>query len=355
MKSAIRPTVLRVLLLGAAVLFGNAFAQAEERSLLTPDGTIYHVQSGLYSSFEPNGTAAAPGDFVIRWDSRSQGGQTLSGIIPGTDSPEIKNDFDLAYDSFSRSLILVWNNRFSLINSIEFAVLQSGIWTRADLLPTNIFTFASNPSILITHQTVQTLDADGKEVDTPRSIASIVWWEGSVKPRARFAPIFIEKDGIDTSSIQIYDLPEVTGSSSILMPEILDNPLYKQPLLQADGLLSGIIACFADVATGSLRVTRIDFPSDFRSSIDPLGGRHSIVILGTQTAPLPSIPSTAIKVGTVIGGGYEPTVYWQTDTSGVNYVIYSGAAWSQPRTVALTPTLNVENAISLIDAMAVRN
>jgi hypothetical protein len=351
-----RPTLSRALTIAALVFAGCGFARAEERSILTPDGTIYHVQSGRYSTFEPTGTAADPDDFVIRWDSRSQDGQTLSGIIPDTNSPEIKNEFDLAYDSYSQSLILVWNNRFSLINSIQFAVLQSGIWTRADLLPTNVFTFASNPSILITHQTVQTLDADGKEIDMPRSIASIVWWEGSVRPHARFAPIFIEKGGIDTSSIEIYDLPELTGSSSILMPGILDNPLFAQPLLQADGLLSGIIATFADVATNSLRVTRIDFPSDFRSQIDPQHGRHVIVILGTQSAPLPSmIPTTAIRVGTVVGGGYQPTVYWQTDGSSVNYVMFNGLAWGQPHLVALTPTLTVDTAVSLIDGMAVRN
>jgi hypothetical protein len=47
-----------------------AVATAEEKSLLTPDGTLYHVQSGLYRSFEPDGTAAQPSDIVIRWTPR---------------------------------------------------------------------------------------------------------------------------------------------------------------------------------------------------------------------------------------------------------------------------------------------
>src|SRR6266446_7067477 len=88
---------LSLLLVAAALAILASPAAAEEKSLLTPDGVLYHVQSGLYKSFEPSGTSASPNDYVIHWDSRSQSGEILSGVIPGTDNADVKDQFDIAY------------------------------------------------------------------------------------------------------------------------------------------------------------------------------------------------------------------------------------------------------------------
>ena len=343
-------------LLPAAILAFALPAGAEEKSLLTPDGVLYHVEAGLYKAFEPSGTAAAPDDYVIRWESRSQTGETLSGVIPGTDTPNVKDQFDIAYDSLTQSLFLVWNDRVSMVNSVQFAVYQKGIWTQSQMLPSGVFSFANHPQILITHQTVQDLDSQGAEVDTPRSIISVIWWEASARPHARFAPIFVENGSVDLSTIQIYDLPELVGSSSTVISTVLANPLYKNPGIQQDGFSAGVIAAFGDATSGNLEVVRIGFPSDFRGGITPLGGRHSIVILGSNSRPMPSaVPTTPSRLGTIVGGGYQPTVYWQSDDTSVNYSVGSGGAWSDVRTVALTPTLGADAALALISQMASQN
>ena len=341
-----------------AALFGIAFASlagAEERSLLTADGTLYHVQSGLYATFEPGGTAAAPNDFVIRWDSTDQTGATQSGIIPGTDNADPKDQFDLAYDSLSKSLVLVWNDRFQIINSIQFAIFQKGIWVQSQLLPSGVFSFASNPRILITHQTVQDLDGAGNEVDSQRSVIAVVWWEGSVRPRARLAPIFVENGSLNLADIQIYDLPELVGSRTVEWPAILANPLYESPSLQQDGMSSTMLATFADVATQTLQVAQITFPSDFRHVIDPLHGRHVVVILGHNTSPiLQTVPTGTTLLGTVVGSNYQPTIYWQSDPGRVDYAMSDGTQWSPTRAVTLTPTLGADAAVTLIRKMAIQ-
>jgi len=351
-----RGRLLVASLLGIAVAAFAAVAGAEERSLLTADGTLYHVQSGLYSTFEPTGTAAAPNDFVIRWDSTDQTGATQSGIIPGTNNADPKDQFDLAYDSLSQSLVLVWNDRFQIINSIQFAVFQKGIWVQAPLLPSAVFSFASNPQILITHQTVQDLDGSGNEVDSQRSVIAVVWWEGSVKPRARFAPIFVENGSFNLADIHIYDLPELVGSQTIEWPAILDSPLYESPSLQQDGLSPMVLATFADVATRTLQVAQITFPSDFRAVIDPLHGRHVVVILGHNSSPiLETVPTGVTLMGSVVGSNYEPTIYWQSDPGHVSYSMSDGTQWSPTRAVTLTPTLGADAAVSLIRKMAIQN
>jgi hypothetical protein len=343
-------------LLGIAWAAFAGIAGAEERSLLTADGTLYHVQSGLYSTFEPEGTAAAPNDFVIRWDSVDQTGAMQSGIIPGTNNADRKDQFDLAYDSLSQSLVLAWNDRFLIADSIQFAIFQKGIWVQSPLLPSGVFSFASNPQILITHQRVQDLDGSGNEVDSQRSVISVIWWEGSVKPRARFAPIFVENGSFDLADIRIYDLPELVGSQTIEWPELLANPIYESPSLQQDGLSPMVLATFGDVATKTLQVAQITFPSDFRQVIDPLHGRHVVVILGHNSSPiLETVPSGVTLLGTVVGSNYQPTIYWQSDPGHVSYSMSDGTQWTSPRAVTLTPALGADAAVSLIRKMAIQN
>jgi hypothetical protein len=329
---------------------------AEQRSLLTPDGTLFEVQSGYYRDLRPEGREAQPGDYVIAWSANGQSGVTLAGIIPGTDTPDVKDQFDMAYDGTSKTLIVVWNNRYAVINSIQFAIYHDGGWTKSELLPSAVFTYATHPKIVVTHQTVRTLDANGNEVDTPRSIASVVWWEGSSSPRARFAPIFIENGSIDLTDLTVYDLPDLIGSGPPDASLDVSNPVFKNPSVQAEGFSSAVLASFGDASDGSLQVARIDFPSDFRDPADLSRGRHVIVILGHRGSPMtPAVPSGAGRVGTVVGGNYEPTVYWQTGDSSVQYTMFDGAQWSDTRTVAVTPSRPTDAAISLIRAMALQN
>jgi len=351
------PLAFRTILALLGTIALAAVATAEEKSLLTPDGTLYHVQSGLYRSFEPQGTAAQPGDIVIRWDSLDQAGVALSGIIPGTDNGDPKDQFDLAYDSLSQTLVLVWNDKTQVITSIQFAVLQKGIWTPAQLIPSGMFSFAANPQLLITHQTVQDLDVNGNEYDTARSIISVTWWEGSIRPRARFAPIFVENGSIDLADIQIYDLPELVGSQTIATASgAIENPLYEIPTLQQDGLSSTILATFADLATGTLQVARITFPSDFRHVINPMHGRHVVVILGHNSAPiLSAVPPNPTLLGIVVGSSYQPTVFWQSDPGSVHFASTDGTAWTDTRSLPLGRALSADAAVTLIRRMAIQN
>src|SRR5574340_88701 len=92
-RKALTPLAGALLLLLAAA----APARAEQKSLLTPDGTLYSVQSGLYGALEPGGTQAKATDYVIEWSAVTQGGQSQSGLIPGTATSDVKDQFDLAY------------------------------------------------------------------------------------------------------------------------------------------------------------------------------------------------------------------------------------------------------------------
>jgi hypothetical protein len=354
----IRGTIGRALLAVAALAVA-AGTRADERSLLTSDGTLYHVESGYYSAFAPGGTEARPDDYVIAWSATPQTGMATSGIVPGTATSDLKDQFDLAYDSLSQTLFLVWSNRFSIVNAVQFAIYQRGIWTQSQLLPSAVFTFAHNPRLLITHQTVQTLNAAQQEEDYQRSIVSIIWWEESIHPRARYAPIFVERDGIDLADVQTYDLPtlagaSVTGRGAQAVLTQGEDAIFQNPSLQLDGLSSTILATFADPASDTLDTLHIDFPSDLRSN--PQGRGHVVVILKTDGRPKPmTVPPAPTLIGTTVGSGYHLTVYWQSDPASVQFTVFDGTAWGDARTVPLTGGLTTNAAIALIRAMAVQN
>jgi hypothetical protein len=354
-----RPTRLLSSLLAAAALLVAAGAAAEQRTLLTPDGTLYWIQSGYYATLVPGGRDAKPDDYVIVWSSVSQSGATLSGIIPGTATTDLKDQFDLAYDAYSQALFLVWNNRSTFINSVQFAILQSGLWTQSQLIPSGVFAFTSNPKILITHQTVQRLDAQGNEVDSLRSIVSVIWWEDSVHPRARYAPIFIESDGIALADVQVYDLPTLVGSPAADSSAQFEQAIYQNPALQSDGISPVVLATFADAGTGNLTTVHIGFPSDLRHPINlrtPGGRGHVIIVFGFDQRALPtSAPANPVQLGTVVGGRYLPTVYWQRDDTAVQYTGFDGQAWGAAHTLSLSPSLSADQAITLIRAMASQN
>lgn len=345
------------LLAGAFLLALVAGASAQQAKILTPDGTLFQFTTGNYGTLVPGGTAAAPGSDVILWTATTQSGQVQSGVIPGTDSNDYKNQLGLAYDSLSQSLFLVWNDHILGLNAINFAVYQKGLWVQSSLLPSGSFTFADNPQIAITHQTMETLDANGNTVNTPRSIISVIWWEDSVTPHARFAPIFIDPSGVDLSDVTIYDLPTLAGSSLKLVTTYLTNPVFEFPSLQGNAFGSDLLATFGDIATNSFDTLQIEFAWDYRH-MD--GGRHVIVILNHQQNPMPfpdmftgsEAPSS---IGTIIGGGYNPTIYWQNSDSSVSYSKFGGTAWGNVKTLALTPSLTLDSAVSLVRSMALQN
>jgi hypothetical protein len=177
-----------------------------------------------------------------------------------------------------------------------------------------------------------------------------------MRPRARFAPIFVENGGFDLADIQIYDLPELAGSQTLAGSGILDNPLYQVPALQQDGLSSTILATFGDVASSTLQVLRITFPSDFRNVIDPMHGRHVVVILGHTTSPiLSTVPPNPTLLGTVVGSSYQPTVYWQSNSASVAFASTDGTTWTDTHAVPLTRSLDSDAAVTLIRRMAIQN
>jgi len=107
-KRAIPFRLLGAFALAVAVSLLAHPAAAEEKSLLSADGTLYQVHSGLAADLGVAGADLAPDDYVIEWAARRQDGSVRVGIVPGTQDYNVKRNLDLAFDEASQSLLLLW-------------------------------------------------------------------------------------------------------------------------------------------------------------------------------------------------------------------------------------------------------
>jgi hypothetical protein len=347
-----------------AAVCGWALASAasaqEVRTLLTPAGTIYQVRTGLYSDLEPNGTQTDPNNYVILWSAQDQSGATNGGIVTGTEDPSPKASVDIAYDAPTNSLFVAWENSYGMVSGIRFAILRNGVWTDAQLFPGVGVTFAYNPQLLITHQTVLATDDQGNAISYDRAILSVIWWEESNTLQARYAPIFIENGQIQLDDVRIYSLPELVGSAGASSPGPISSALYAHPELQQDGLSSDILATFTDLESQMLRTVRISFPNDLRNvppdqKKTPQGRGHIIVVGRAGDSPIGGVFAMgALPVETIVGLNYKPTLTWQ-DNAAVYYMRFNGRVWESVNTIPLANGMTADRAFSLVRTMAMQN
>ena len=316
-----------------------------EKSLLTADGTLYTVQTGLAADLGAFGKEVTPEDFVIRWTAKRQDGTTEVGIIPGT-SRNPKEDLELAYDEENRALVLLYGERASFLKLIHLGIRRDDLWETIALLPNQVFPQAANPQMLLTRHTFKYEGEDGKEVSRNRSVLSIIWWD----EQARFVPLFLDED-LSAQDIQIYDLAVLIGGGGPAFFDGVPAGAYSYPSLQAEGPGGGILASFADLNKKKHYVVRITYPQN----LERLRRRIPVVGVTVGHGPLAAeIPMAALSVGTVLGSGYQPILYWR-DKDAVRYTRYDGKAWASAKFILLDETMTYEKAKRLVEEMAKRN
>jgi hypothetical protein len=349
---------LRSLLVATAFVAGLAMpAAAEERSLLAADGTLYEVHAGLAADL---GLAEglAPDDYVIEWTARDQDGSIHVGVVPGTQSRNVKRNLDLAFDEPSGSLLLLWKEELTPVSVLQLGVLRDGKWKTSVLLPNLGFSKAYNPQMRLSHSTVRWTEANGETAERNRSILSIVWWEESQYAQARYAPIFLDEENFDLSDVAVYDLPVLAGGGGPTSYEDLPAAAYVFPALHSDGPSGAILASFADLNGRKNKVVKITFPTDLGA---PGEGnvtwmrRHIPIVGVVGESPLaPTTPIRITSMGTALGTGYRPTFYWR-DGDRVLYTRFDGHEWASVKAIPLSDKMSYERALALVIGMAASN
>lgn len=353
MRALLRHLFCAVLVAGAAAAL---LAAPIEKSLLTPDGTLYAVQAGTAADLGVAGGNILPSDFIIEWTARRQDGSVEVGIIPGTANRNAKRDLDLTYEEDSGALVLLWSEYFSYLNQIHLAILRSGNWETVALAPNLGMPRAFNPRMLLSHHVARYDLEDGRQITANRPLLSIIWWEEASKAQARYAPIFLDED-LNAQELKVYDLPLLVGQDAPAAATAARRS-HMFPSLQSEGLGGSVLATFADLGRQKQFVVKITFPDNLGRP-DPgnlTWQRRRIPVVGVMLdSPLAPIPEmNDLSVGTVIGAGYKPTQYWQ-DRDSVRYIRFDGRNWAATRSIVLGDQMSYERAVRLIEDMARRN
>lgn len=333
-------------------------AAAEEKTLLSADGTLYEVRAGLATDLGLSGDVA-PDDFLIEWTERHQDGSVQVGIVPGTVGRTVKRNLDLAFDERSRSLLLLWKEELTPLSVLQLGVLRDGEWKTSVLLPNIGFARAFNPQMRLSHSMVRWTDSDGRPMSSERTILSVIWWEEAQYAQARYAAIFLDQDDrLDASNVAVYDLPLLAGGGGPTSYEDTPAGAYLFPSLHSDGPAGGVLASFADLNSRKNVVIRITFPTDLGTPDDgnvTWMRRHIPIVGVVGESPLASTaPVRIASVGTAIGSAYRPTFYWR-DGDRVLYTRYDGSEWASVRSIQLNESMSYERALALVVGMAASN
>ena len=333
-------------------------AAAEEKSLLTADGTLYEVRAGLAADVGVGGSDIEPDFFVIEWAARRQDGSVTVGIVPETQNRNVKRNLDLAFDEESQSLLLLWKEEVTPLNVLQLGIFREGAWTTSTLLPNLGFSKAFNPQMRLSHPSVTWNDAEGKPVTRRRSLLSIVWWEESQYALARYAPIFLDEENFDLSKVAVYDLPVLVGNSGPTAYDEIPSAAYLFPSLHSDGPAGAILASFANLHSRKNVVVRITFPTDLGTPGDrniTWMRRHIPIVGVVGESPLaPTAPVRVTSMGTTIGSNYRPTFHWR-DGDRLLYTRYDGREWASPKSIPLDETMSYERALALVVGWATSN
>ena len=361
-----RHGIARLFVLAVALAALPAMSLAiEEQSLLTSDGTVHVVRAGRVVDLGIQDATLSPEDIVIEWASRAQDGTLSVSIIPGTESRGDKRGLQAAFDEQTQTLLLLWTEDISAFSEIRVGVRHAGVWTNSGLLPNQGISRAFNPQMRVTHQAVSYLDEQDAPVSKTSSILSIIWWEEAQFGQARLASLFLDENAFDPASLSIYDLPVLTGSVGDVSYEGIPSGAYLFPSLQADGLTGAFLISYADLHAQRHKVVRVQFPED-QGKPSEAGNlkwqRRHIPIVGiASSGPIarhaPTMPANApaeVSVGTSIGSGYLPTLYWR-DGDFLKYSRLESAEWAAVRSIAIDAVMTYEKALALVTGMGGRN
>jgi hypothetical protein len=352
--------LLRALLAAAALAVAPAWSLAlEEQSLLTPDGTLHVLRAGRAVDLGVDGSA--PESILIEHASRAQDGTTVVSILPGSESYQDKRGLQLGYDEQTSALMLLWTEDVSAYSHIRLGVFRDGVWTNSPLLPSQGISRAYNPQMLITHQRVTYLDENDVAVARTSSIISVIWWEEAAELQARLGVLFLDAAAFDPANLTVYDLPVLTGGVGATSYGDVPSGAYLFPSLQADGLSGAFLASYADLHANLHRVLSVKFP-EFQGKPaedgNPEWKRRHIPIVGIAAeGPIARrAPGQKDKlgVGTSIGGGYRPTLYWLEDSS-LKYTRLGATDWEPIRSIPIDETMTYEKALDLVVGMGSRN
>ncbi len=356
--------LLATVALAAAALLLTGPALADS-AVVAPDGTLYEVIPARYGDVITTPPGSPDAELpVLALRTTSSGGASRLELVDGTVDFNVESSVSVALEETTGTLFVAYTKSQGLMADMHVAVQRDGVWSGHDILSNRGFYLSINPKVVVTRQQYVVFDNAGAPVTKTRSIFSLVWWEESGPTQARYAPIFVEDGTLRVDSVQPWNLNELAGAAGTTDPRGLPLSAFSYPSVQADPASNGgVLATFANLATGEQQVLRITFPDD-HTKLAPPGATaipeevwaraHVPIGRSGGRSRIPDTLDTGAEVGATISQKGVTTFHWIADGA-MNFVRSDDAAGTAPRRIKLRGDLSADKALRLVTSLAEKN
>jgi hypothetical protein len=352
-----RLLLVLVLVLAPITLSAQSVA-ADHDVLLTPDGTLYTIDSDTRESYPDLNIAAMQ---VLTLSVQTDKSVTKT-IVPESMNYGSHRRPALAYDSESNTLFVFWLHAPNAMSSeLLVASYQNGKWHEATSIYDRPMTYLFNLRISVTHRVAER-QKDGGLADMPVAVVHTVWWEVNGSGEfARYAMLPVDHGRIVLSDVkeQIHNLTDFVDVQATANPvsEKFNREVLRHPAILDGPLSDSVDVIFGDVTTNTFnRTTLRPIIAEGRLHI-PTGVRP-----GGPTSRIPA-PSNftsdwnGSRIDTIGGRGTDSgriVLYNVTDTT-VDYLQFTNGKWSQVTSLPITAKVSADAAVAAVNRMITTN
>ncbi|MDQ6800209.1 MAG: hypothetical protein M3041_05165 [Acidobacteriota bacterium] len=333
-----------VLALLFAIVPTALLAQVADRDvLLTPDGTLYMIES----TDNDGAQAASVQSFLTLTIQR--GSERTVTTVPESLSGGMHWRPALTYDTDSKTLFVFWlkmPNPFS--SELLLASYANGHWQPAVSIDNQPYHLRFNLRIGVTTRISQ-LQNNGAFADAPALLVHAVWWEETgYGEAARYGLFSVDKGRI--SFVELHDLTDFTGSVPIFPTDV--DPKFNAEILKHPALIDNGTANSVDVIFGDKNYAVFN-----RVTLKPIAdGRIHIPIGARPGGPRIAAPKSFTdpwtgRISTITSPRSGNLLLYNTTKDSVSYVMFSSGSWSSVKTLALSEKFSAEAAVGALSRM----
>ncbi len=331
---------MRKLLVVVVLLLMPVLASAgQEDTLLTPDGTLFTIDTELVSAPADSTTVSDSHLFL----SSRRGVETTKEVIPATMADGSHTNAAMAFDADSGMLFVFWIHSKSITGSeLLFASRNAdGVWSEPTQFGGRVFDLRENLRIAVTRKY---FDEDDKVFRSGISVHA-VWWEWDTHIGEWFAQyqMLTIVNGIVAETPASLDLRTIAREPAPIAKESLDLDALAHPLLFTSPKQDSVLVVYGDMKTQQLHEVRVN-PSKIKSN-----GRLRVPV-GRQEGGSPT-PNLLVAQGTRMDGVYGDTdrmAFFTRDKDALRYVVMKDGAWSQPQQIALDSQITASAAVEAL-------
>ena len=279
----------------------------EGRLSIGPNGTVLHLESGLYGDLFPEGAEAESYHAVLALEVIGAG-EVTRHLVPETESIHPESSATVLYDKASNMAHLLWESLDSGIHPLLFLTSFDGeSWSEVIEITGSVFASKGHPQLVVSHgEEPPPLkdDAEAAVELVDRRVVNVAWWEnapfGSYK---RYAPLLF-LDGQYLGRVPIQNLSSFGTENDPGRPPQSAGHLENLLQIQPGASASSVVVGFTNRETGRLMTQGIELLPTVLSRLAQ--EVHSLVLDHGKELPRIELADFLYNQILELGDGFHP-------------------------------------------------